>query len=52
MTQDRLDQGMAASVGLEAVLSGLRNVHTDDDALNLAAAIVFDALHATPGQTA
>lgn len=38
------------AAGLEAVLSGLREVHTDDDQLNLAAATVFDALYAAPGQ--
>ena len=38
------------SAGLEAVLSGLREVHADDDQLNLAAATVFDALYAAPGQ--
>jgi len=32
------------------VLSGLREVHADDDQLNLAAATVFDALYAAPGQ--
>ena len=37
------------AAGLEAVLSGLREVHADDDALTLAAATVFDALHAAPG---
>jgi hypothetical protein len=39
------------AAGLEAVLSGLREVHADDDQLNLAAATVFDALYAAPGQT-
>jgi hypothetical protein len=34
--------------GLEAVLSGLREVHADDEALRLAAATVFDALYAAP----
>ncbi|MBK8107056.1 MAG: chromate resistance protein [Betaproteobacteria bacterium] len=38
------------AAGLEAVLSGLREVHADDDQLNLAAAAVFDALYAAPGQ--
>ncbi len=38
------------AAGLEAVLSGLREVHADDDQLNLAAATVFDALYAAPGQ--
>jgi hypothetical protein len=37
------------AAGLEAVLSGLREVHADDDQLSLAAAAVFDALHAAPG---
>ncbi len=37
------------AAGLEAVLAGLREVHADDDALTLAAATVFDALHAAPG---
>lgn len=37
------------AAGLEAVLSGLREVHADDDQLNLAAATVFDALYAAPG---
>ena len=37
------------AAGLEAVLSGLREVHADDDQLTLAAAAVFDALHAAPG---
>ena len=38
------------AAGLEVVLSGLREVHADDDQLNLAAATVFDALYAAPGQ--
>jgi hypothetical protein len=38
------------AAGLEAVLSGLREVHADDDQLSLAAATVFDALYAAPGQ--
>ena len=38
------------AAGLEAVLSGLREVHADDDQLTLAAATVFDALYAAPGQ--
>ena len=38
------------AAGLEAVLSGLREVHANDDHLNLAAATVFDALYAAPGQ--
>ena len=37
------------AAGLEAVLAGLREVHTDDDALVAAAAAVFDALYAAPG---
>jgi hypothetical protein len=37
------------AAGLEAVLSGLREVHADDDRLAVAAAAVFDALHAAPG---
>lgn len=37
------------AAGLEAVLSGLREVHGDDDQLTLAAATVFDALYAAPG---
>jgi hypothetical protein len=37
------------AAGLEAVLSGLREVHADDDQLTLAAAAVFDALYAAPG---
>ncbi len=37
------------AAGLEAVLSGLREVHVDDDQLTLAASAVFDALHAAPG---
>ena len=39
------------AAGLEAVLAGLREVHADDDQLTLAAAAVFDALHAAPGTT-
>lgn len=38
------------AAGLEAVLGGLREVHADDDQLNLAATTVFDALYAAPGQ--
>jgi hypothetical protein len=37
------------AAGLEAVPAGLREVHADDDALTLAAATLFDALHAAPG---
>jgi hypothetical protein len=40
------------AAGLEAVLAGLREVHTDDDQLVAAAAAVFDALHALPGTPA
>ena len=36
------------AAGLAAVLSGLRAVHADDDALVAASAMVFDALHAAP----
>lgn len=37
---------VAEAAGLEAVLSGLREVHADDDQLARAAAAVFDALYA------
>jgi hypothetical protein len=37
--------------GLAAVLSGLREIHADDDLLALAAASVFDALYAATGAT-
>lgn len=40
------------AAGLEAVLAGLREVHTDDDELVLAAAAVFNALYAAPGTLA
>jgi len=40
------------AAGLEAVLSGLREVHDDDDALIDAAGLVFDALYAAPGAAA
>ena len=40
------------AAGLEAVLAGLREVHADDDQLTLAAAAMFDALHAAPGASA
>ncbi len=40
------------AAGLEAVLAGLREVHANDDDLALAAAAVFDALHAAPGAPA
>jgi hypothetical protein len=34
------------AAGLETVLSGLREIHSDDDALVKAASAVFDAMHA------
>jgi hypothetical protein len=37
------------AAGLQTVLSGLREVHADDDDLTLAAAAMFDALYAAPG---
>jgi hypothetical protein len=37
------------AAGLESVLSGLRELHADDDTLAAAAAAVFDALYAAPG---
>jgi hypothetical protein len=40
------------AAGLEAVLSGLREVHSNDDQLTLAASTVFDALYAAPGASA
>ena len=40
---------MPEAAGLQLVLAGLREVHIDDDALALAAALVFDALYAAPG---
>ena len=40
---------VAEAAGLELVLSGLRQVHTNDDALAQATALVFDALYAAPG---
>jgi hypothetical protein len=40
---------VAEAAGLELVLAGLRQVHTNDDALAQAAALVFDALYAAPG---
>lgn len=40
------------AAGLEAVLAGLRALHTDDDALVAAAGAVFDALHAAPQASA
>ena len=39
---------VAEAAGLESVLAGLRELHADDDALQAAAAAVFDALHAAP----
>jgi hypothetical protein len=36
------------AAGLEAVLGGLREIHTDDDALVKASSAVFDALYASP----
>lgn len=39
----------AEAAGLEAILGGLRAVHADDNELLAAAAAVFDALYATPG---
>ena len=41
---------VAEAIGLEAVLSGLRQLHQDDDRLLAAAAAVFDALLAAPGE--
>jgi hypothetical protein len=38
------------AAGLEAMLSGLREVHADDDVLARAAAAMFDALYAAPGR--
>jgi hypothetical protein len=38
------------AAGLGAVLAGLHEVHTDDDALAAAAALVFDALYAAPAE--
>lgn len=46
-----LDAGgiaVAQAAGLEAVLGGLREIHADDDKLQLAADTVFDALYALP----
>ena len=43
---------VAEAGGLEAVLAGLREMHTDDDRLVGAADAVFDALYAAPGATA
>jgi hypothetical protein len=38
------------AAGVEAVLAGLRAMHADDDQLVAAAAAVFDALYAAPGE--
>lgn len=49
-----LDAGgipVAEAAGLETVLAGVRELHTDDDALVAAAATVFDALYAAPHGT-
>ena len=46
-----LDAGgipVAEAAGLETVLAGVRELHTDDDAFVAAAATVFDALYASP----
>ncbi len=46
-----LDAGgipVAEAAGLETVLSGLRELHADDDALAAAAAQIFDAMYASP----
>jgi hypothetical protein len=40
------------AAGLEAVLAGLRALHSDDDALAAATAPMFDALYAAPGAPA
>ena len=40
------------AAGLELVLSGLREMHADDDLLCLSAAAVFDALYVAPGAQA
>jgi hypothetical protein len=52
-----LDSGgipVAEAAGVEAVLTGLREVHAEDERLAEAAAAVFDALHAScaPGRAA
>jgi hypothetical protein len=39
------------AAGLESVLGGLRELHADDDVLVAAAAVVFDALYASPQTT-
>ena len=49
-----LDAGgipVAQAAGLEAILGGLRELHSDDEALLAAAAAVFDALYACPNPT-
>ena len=46
-----LDAGGPAApeaAGLEGLLAGLRELHADDDALALAAGLLFDALYAAP----
>ncbi len=51
LTVRYLDAGgipVPEAAGLAAVLSGLRAVHADDDALVAASAMIFDALHAAP----
>ena len=40
------------AAGLEAILSGLREVHADDDTLATASAAVFDALYAAQSASA
>lgn len=40
------------AAGLELVLSGLREVHADDDALVAASSAIFDALYAAPAPRA
>ncbi len=40
---------VAEAAGLDAVLSGLRELHANDDVLTAAASAVFDALYAAPG---
>ncbi len=41
---------VSEAAGLECVLSGLRDMHADDDALIEASNVIFDALYATPIQ--
>jgi hypothetical protein len=46
-----LDAGgipVSEAAGLEAVLAGLRALHSSDDRLNKAAGVVFDAMYASP----